>query len=455
MSRILLVNPLISDYAAFDLWLYPFGLDFIGFILRKYTDFDVSFIDFLRAGKNIYPQYYKKRPYGKGKFHKRLFRKDSRNPGAQYQVFSIYGMPENILRNYLLSLKRPEVVLVTSLMSYWYEGVMETIRIIRDCYPDVPVIAGGMWPTQYPGHCSNLLSMTKDCFSLAGPELNQLFSLLADMNLLKDHVNINIYEEFKSYSQQDIPGYIDFYPLITSLGCPFNCSFCLSPVMHRHNYTQRNADNVIKEIMKGACMKEDMVFFDDALLYRKEEHIKPVLRELAGHGLSKNRFHLPNGLNTALMDEELALLFKRLNFKTIRLSVEGFDSATMHFSGKKIRFSRFLDVLRILDNAGIEKKDMGFYLLFGLPGQDFQVLRDFAREYTSKGYYVGLSELTPVPGTPVFDMLEKQHPEISKDPLNINNTTFIHNYMDISEQFYNLKREIKSLRLKNTQKGVS
>ncbi len=449
MKNVLLVNPLISDFAAYDLWLHPFGLEFIEYIIRKHTGFNVYYIDFLRVNKDLYPAYYKKKIYGQGKFHKTHLRKVESCFQDQYSFYSLYGMPENIITDALLKLENIDIILITSLMSYWYEGVMHSISILRKTLGNLPVVVGGMWPIQYPVHSQKMLGKTEDCHVINTPDLNQLLKLFKSLRLIEHSDKIDIYKEFREFSQQEIPGYIDFSPVITSLGCPFSCAFCLSPVMHRHNCIQRNYDNVIKDILKGALMNKDIVFFDDALLHNKEKHIKPVLYELARRGIRDSRFHLPNGLNTSLLDEELAFLLKKLNFTTIRLSVEGFDTATMQYSNKKINYSRFIEVLNILENAGIERSKTGFYLLFGLPGQDFDELREFAVEYAKKGYYVGLSELTPVPGTEVFDLLKGNNPEISQDPININNSTFIHNFMDISEKFFRLKKEIRSIRMLN------
>ena len=44
MSRVLLVNPWVYDFAAYDLWSKPLGLLYIAAFLRKY-DFQVEYID--------------------------------------------------------------------------------------------------------------------------------------------------------------------------------------------------------------------------------------------------------------------------------------------------------------------------------------------------------------------------------------------------------------------------
>ena len=45
--KILLVNPYIYDFTAYDLWLRPLGLLYIAAILKKYTDSELYWLDVL------------------------------------------------------------------------------------------------------------------------------------------------------------------------------------------------------------------------------------------------------------------------------------------------------------------------------------------------------------------------------------------------------------------------
>jgi len=47
---------------------------------------------------------------------------------------------------------RPDIVLVTSMMTYWYPGVFEAIRIISDLLPGTPVVLGGNYATLCRDH---------------------------------------------------------------------------------------------------------------------------------------------------------------------------------------------------------------------------------------------------------------------------------------------------------------
>ena len=58
--------------------------------------------------------------------------------------FACYGIPEEMFRDRLACLPEPAAILVTSMMTYWYPGVEECIRIVKDVFPGCPVVLGGV-----------------------------------------------------------------------------------------------------------------------------------------------------------------------------------------------------------------------------------------------------------------------------------------------------------------------
>ena len=56
--------------------------------------------------------------------------------------YSRYGILPEWFAQDLKEVPRPDMVLVTCLMTYWYPGLIETIRAVRATYPDVPVVLG-------------------------------------------------------------------------------------------------------------------------------------------------------------------------------------------------------------------------------------------------------------------------------------------------------------------------
>mgnify|MGYP006309191741 CR=1 FL=1 len=131
--HILLVNPWIHDFAAYDVWARPLGLLRIAGLLRA-AGFRVSYIDCLDRFHPKAPETEPLLRCGRGPYRKTPI---PRPPGLDDvpRTYSRYGMAPEWLAADLRSMDRPYLILVTSLMTYWYPGVRETISHLRAAFP--------------------------------------------------------------------------------------------------------------------------------------------------------------------------------------------------------------------------------------------------------------------------------------------------------------------------------
>ena len=137
---ILLVNPWIHDFAAYDFWAKPMGLLTIAALLRQHG-LRVSYLDCLDRFHPRAPQVDPSARYGRGPYLKTQIAK----PAGLQDVdrhFSRYGILPSWFEEDLRKLKQPDLVLVTSLMTYWYLGVRETIGTVRSAFPETPIVLG-------------------------------------------------------------------------------------------------------------------------------------------------------------------------------------------------------------------------------------------------------------------------------------------------------------------------
>jgi hypothetical protein len=144
MPHALLVNPWITDFAAYNFWIKPIGLLHLASLLKN-VGFMVTLIDCLES-------YQKQKIFGDGKFQKVLIEKPS-VLRAVPRNYSRYGISEETFRERLSSLRvKPDIILVTSGMTYWYPGLFRAIEIIKEVFPSVPVALGGIYATLCPDH---------------------------------------------------------------------------------------------------------------------------------------------------------------------------------------------------------------------------------------------------------------------------------------------------------------
>jgi len=409
------MNPWIYDFKAFDFWMKPLGLLYIASILRE-EGFEISFIDLLDRYHPIFIKRVKKRPrvdeYGRGKFYCEEIKK----PEVLSPIprrYKRYGMPVEVFLEILDDVKEPDVILLTSMMTYWYLGVWEAIKILKRRFKGVPIILGGVYPTLMPGHAK-----------LSGADI--IIPGLAEENLFRGLRELGLVKEEKRFHFTDLPfpafdlySHLDYACVLTSRGCPFHCTYCAVPMLF-NGFRVRDADSVYKEIEYYAevLKVENIAFYDDALLLNP--HFHKLLDKLIARGLNI-KFHTPNGLFPRFITEELAFKFYEVGFETIYLSLETIEPARQRATGDKVRTEEFLRAVELLKGAGFKGSQIHTYLMMGLPGQPAEEVKRSINFVNSLGIRVHLSEFSPIPRTLEF---KRAGYDDETDPLLHNNTAF-------------------------------
>lgn len=419
--HILLINPWIEDFAAYDFWARPLGLLTIAGVLRMHG-YRISYIDCLDRFHPEMANRPKPGRFGKGHYLKQPIAKPDALPDVP-RTYSRYGMPEALVRKALEECPRPDAVLVTSLMTYWYTGVFHLIKIIREVMPEVPILLGGIYATLCYDHA---VAHARADEVLAGEgegpiieALERLTGFAGRLQFLPD--DLDAYP----YPALDLQSAIPYVPILTGRGCPFRCAYCASGFLNRR-FKRRSPEHVLEEILywHEKYAVRDFAFYDDALLMDADRHILPILEGIVRHGISV-RFHTPNALHVRPLSKEVAGLLFRAGFKTIRLGLE-----TAFFEGResldsKVGPGEFERAVGYLKGAGFAGEAMGAYLLFGLPGQDIGELEASIKMVKTCGVRPVLAQYSPIPHTALWeDAVKASRYDLASDPIFHNNSIF-------------------------------
>ena len=144
---------------------------------------------------------------------------------------------------------------------------------------------------------------------------------------------------------------------------------------------------------------KNIAFYDDALLYKSEEVLKPFLEEILQRSIKVN-LHSPNGLHARFITRELAELMVKAGFKTFYL---GFESASLEWqkqTGSKISCDELARAVQNLKAAGAEPTNITAYQILGHPRSDIQQFEESMRFVNRLGIRGMLADFSPVPGTP-------------------------------------------------------
>ncbi len=380
--RILLVNPPIYDFAAYDFWVKPYGLLSVAGYLRGKAEFALfDYLDrlhpFCAAHKEI-----KSDQWGRGRFY---FEKVP-NPACLKDIprsFRRFGLPRTVFQDFLAGQKPCDFVLVNTVMTYWYLGVQEVIEDIRRALPSAKIVLGGNYVTLCRSHAEKLGA---DLLV----EVNNLEPLWDYIGIEPDVSQPGLWESY---------GKLNVGVLKLSDGCPFECTYCLVPKVYG-KFQARQLQRSLAELeLLNKLGANNIAFYDDALLFDAKDVLVPFFNEVLNRGLSVN-FHSPNAINARFVTKEIAELMARAGFKTFYLGFESTSRDWQRQTGSKVFSDELANAVENLKSAGANPNDITAYQILGHPKTEIADLEESMRFVNSLGIRGMLADFSPIPGTP-------------------------------------------------------
>jgi len=399
--RALLINPWIYDFAAYDLWSKPLGLLNIASYLKK-AGCDVRLIDCLDRLDPRLKKFLKNKPpktttFGSGQYHSELIEKPDIFKSIP-RHFKRYGMPEELFKDIIRKEPVPDIILVTSGMTFWYPAAFDIIDIVKKTFKDKPVILGGIYARLMPEHAKKF---SKADFVYSGSSISEIFSVIN--KLTKHKLNYDDIKKDNLYPCYELYKHLGYLTLRTSSGCCFKCSYCAWYLLEQC-FTQQDPDFVINQIkyFYDSYFIKNFSFYDEALLCNAPKHIIKILNGIIKKNIKAN-FHTPGGLHAKFMSPEIAVLLKKAGFIQPRLGFETVSRERQIESGAKTTNKDFLRAVENLKKAGFGSKEIGAYVLIGVPKQTIKEIKDTIDFLKSLRVRIFLEEYSPVPGTPYYD----------------------------------------------------
>ncbi|MEK7486564.1 MAG: B12-binding domain-containing radical SAM protein [Planctomycetota bacterium] len=380
--RILLLNPPIYDFSAYDFWLKPFGLLRVAGYLRNQAELVLydsldrlhpTMVQDKRCASDL---------WGRGKFLQEtvskppVFEDFSRN-------FRRFGLPRASFQTFLQQQPPFDVALVQTMMSYWYPGVQEVLEDLRRYSPQTKIVLGGVYATLCPEHARSLGAE----LVIEGLDLDPLW------NYLQRTPDLNQLPYWEGYPR------LETGILKLADGCPFRCTYCSVPQIYP-DFEMKPISRSLQEldflVQQGV---RHIAFYDDAILHQSKQLFLPFLKEVLQRKYPLS-FHTPNALNARFITEEIATLMVRAGFKTFHL---GFESAAYEWqrkTGSKVYTHEFVQAVRYLKEAGADPRQIVAYFIIGHPEENQQDINASLELAHETGVQLMLSEFSPLPGTP-------------------------------------------------------
>lgn len=413
--RVLMIGPPIYDFASYDLFMQPYGLLRIAAWLKS-SGYEVHLLDCLNYQDEVTERVLgppRRKANGTGK----LFKSPAVLPGSIHPIPRQYHRYGILTRQIVAALKRREydLVCVTSGMTYWYEGLIEVCELVRLHAPRARLVIGGIYASLMPGHCRKVTS--PDAL-ITGDADSSLPVILSSFGLPEPETRL---PDFPSPA----PELYDRRAAVIRLntGCPLSCDYCasdlISPTCHSCDPIEA-AQHILK--LRRRFGTRHVGFYDDALLLRFEQVLKPFLEHLWSHARDWE-FYTPNAVHIRYITREVAQTLRQRGFRELRM---GYESSSQEFHqehDRKFQQGEFHDALGYLKEAGFSSKELSVYVLAGLPGQHHREVLRSIDEVASCGIGVSVAEFSPVPGTPAFDQTIRQCQwPLMEEPLYQNNS---------------------------------
>ena len=194
-----------------------------------------------------------------------------------------------------------------------------------------------------------------------------------------------------------------FATMITSRGCPFNCSFCVSPLIWKQRLVCRSAVNVVKEIeylIKNH--KINYIRFLDNDFMINEAHAISVCDLII-----KKKIKIPWACFGSLRNVSDSLLAKMKKAGCIEIfyGIESLNQKNLNDVDKKLIFENINVGLLKTENAGISS--MGSILL-GYPEETVKDMENTEKILTTLPLDIlQLAFVIPYPGTLMRKQLKK------------------------------------------------
>lgn len=192
-------------------------------------------------------------------------------------------------------------------------------------------------------------------------------------------------------------------PIITTRGCPFNCTFCAGKLISGKKFRTRSPKRVIAEIKylyHERGIREFHIVDDNFTLDR--QHALEIIKGILSLKF-KATFAVPNGVRLDTLDKDMLYLMKKTGFYLISVGIESGSDRILKLMRKNLLTSQIKEKIDLINNSGL--KVAGFFVL-GYPGETEKEINRTIEFSLSLGllranYFLFL----PLPGTQIFQEL--------------------------------------------------
>lgn len=331
----------------------------------------------------------------------------------------------------------PDIVGFSSVTPGYLKSI-ELAEIVKQKFPGIPIIFGGPHPSILPDEviiqpCVDYVLTGESEISIAELcnkiRINDVsYSSLLEVNNLVFCYNNKIVHTDKidnltgieldslpwpAFHSMDLERY--FYssqthgifkkgkkilPIMTSRGCPHNCTFCCRIMGNKIRY--RNIDLVLDEIrfLVDTYNIDELYVEDDNFTFDRNRAFE-FLEKMASFK-PKIFLKFANGIRADLVDEQLLNAMRKANVYYVGFGIESGCKSTLINMKKGLSLSKAKQNVILAKSLGFK---VGANCIIGYPGETIENIRESLNFFLSLPLdSMAIVNLVPFPGTEVRDM---------------------------------------------------
>jgi radical SAM superfamily enzyme YgiQ (UPF0313 family) len=299
---------------------------------------------------------------------------------------------------------KPDVVAV-SIFSFNRNESFKYIKELKKNNKSLIIIAGGQHPTFL--HNAILARYPEIDFIIKGEGEDAVKKLIdADFKTTSKIIQS---ERIKDIDSITPPSFFQgkmiginpaeqFKYIITSRGCPANCTYCSSPAFWKKKVTFRNPKLIVEEL-KYIREKYGIIYFsirDDNFSLKKNRVLEfcKILEESKLHMMWNCQARVDT------IDEEMLVALKRSGLEHIQFGVESGSEKMLKLYDKKITQEKIKTAAKLVRKVGIY---LSFYLMTGMSGENDDDITATKNIISStRPHDVIISPVAYYPGTRIY-----------------------------------------------------
>ncbi len=281
-----------------------------------------------------------------------------RNNGHEVKICDFINKPSNYVLDF-----ECDVLGISSMFTEYRHDVRNFLTNIKHHYPDLHIVVGGAHASTYPEEMIEFA----DCVVVGeGEEVicdiveNRRKGIIRaerirDLDKLPMPAWDLMMEDNKELNRRNITSPFVMRPplihMITSRGCPNNCTFCALKASWGRQWVARSAKNVVDEIEHLYNMGFREIYFNDDNCSVSKERMREICMRIMCRKI-KVKIACPTGIHINNLDKFLLKMMKQAGFYRLCFGIETGSPEMQKKIKKNLNLDKAKQVIKDANDLG-------------------------------------------------------------------------------------------------------